>query len=231
MKLLLLHERAKLAAVVTALQGKNVGYIWNGEQAATAAWKGEFVETLRRLVDTWLTASRNYPEWQKRHPDLARIVAPAARRLQVLHVPPTFRPIWRTVSQPPKDLPDRAPFEAASLFLNLVTSWRSGDVGKCSHCDRYFLSESGHTEKSYCSRKCAKADSARRSMERKRKSERDEKLEAANALIRECQAHKRREDWKTWVTGNSGGGLTRHWLTRAVNQGWLRPPTKTKAGG
>jgi hypothetical protein len=219
----------KLNRVYQALQGK-VGYVWQGRRAETPQWQQQFTDTLRRLVDTWLAEGRNFSRWQEKNPQLARRVMRVARTFrQVLHVPPALSPMWLQRRRLPRKLKECAAYEATSLFLELVTSWRASELGKCPYCEEYFLNSSGH-EKLYCSRKCTLAASALRSTEKRRKEEHEKKLKMAVALIEEYQSHHRREDLKTWAAGRQAiTGISRHWLTRALNRGLIKPPSRNQA--
>lgn len=199
--------------------------------------------TLRKYVDSWLRVKPNFVAWKKQNRELAADLDRALENLKLFLEPVRKEKEARKLARErhlgrfdrrgarltyrfagnPED-------HAAQLFLDLVTSPRCDDVGFCLACKRYYVNASGHRNKLYCSRRCASRECARRGMEDKRKTERDEKIQEAKRLIDRWSRSGGSTDWKRWICSqgrNLKVGVTLHWLTRAVNSGWLKPPKKS----
>jgi uncharacterized Zn finger protein (UPF0148 family) len=126
-------------------------------------------------------------------------------------------------------------------WLDIVRLSQEGDITllrRCPHCQKWFFA--GRPNKIFCGVKCQLArfktsngwkENQQKIMAEAREKKRKEKLRKVEAAIQEWSAHKRRDDWKVWVSNHlTGDEVSRHWLTRAVNEGWLTPPTNMKAG-
>ena len=92
--------------------------------------------------------------------------------------------------------------------------WRCQDP----RCSRFFLAPDGHA-RAYCSRKCAGRTTARKSMKTKWQNERVAKLRRVCKAITKWD---RQGDWKAFVAAKAG--VSKNWLTYAVNCGDLQQP-------
>jgi hypothetical protein len=100
-------------------------------------------------------------------------------------------------------------------------------------CGRFFI-RAGFREKRYCSRECASSADARTSTVRKRAEEHRVKLEAAKRGIAEFNrlpsSRRARTTWKDYVArSDRAAGISKKFLTRAVNRGELQPPIERRS--
>jgi hypothetical protein len=235
-------ERTQPFAMIRSLLGPHAQEprLGHGERKAHAL----MLKQLRRYVDSWITEGVDwslfrFSEWTRNNADLAKELQSAVKTTG-------FR-LMGTVSggampvmvdaglQAASRLAER---DAASLFLAILADPMSHNLGRCRYasCQRYFVNLSGH-EKAYCSRQCATRDSARRTMEIRRERHKVRKIRVTTMLIKEWERFttsgkslamwRRRQlgrDWKAWIVAESHKDLTKTWLTRAINRGWIRPP-------
>ena len=104
--------------------------------------------------------------------------------------------------------------------------------GPCLRCDRYYRKRRRGRQKGYCSNKCRSAGTALSSQRKRRAQQRDEMRARAERYIEAWLKTDRSENWMQWVsrTGRTKYGLTKNWLTLAVNEGWLRNPELQESG-
>jgi hypothetical protein len=129
-----------------------------------------------------------------------------------------------------------APFEddpesfAIWLFAHMVINPLCEYLaGPCDRCGAYYVKKRV-SQKKYCSKRCGRIATAKRSNIAKLETEREEKLERARAHIQKWESLKKppMKDWKLWVAGRDHT-ITTNWLTRAVNPtiGYgLQPPAR-----
>jgi len=201
---------------------------WPEPEAATV-----IRATYRRLLETWIAADRNFEDWRKQNPDLNFWLLKAlSERISSLQPGPDGRACVRWL-RPPVDEPgllDAPTWVACEHFIALVTSQYDKAVYKCDRCGNYYLSTSRRRRKRYCSRRCGSIATATESMSRRRLLDRQAKLErVARALGKlESVQPSPTSDWKTWVSDNAG--VTRKFLTRAVNKGDVQAPPEKRRG-
>jgi predicted RNA-binding Zn ribbon-like protein len=203
------------------------------DKEAHAAMLGQ----LRRYVDSWIAGSSVWPDflaWAQQNPDLVKALSNAVEtaRYRLMGTATGAAAVMVNAGvQPALKLARR---DAAALFLAILADQNNQKLRRCAYkpCRRYFLNTSGREDKTYCSRQCATRDAARRTMEKRREEEKANRLAVAEPLIQKwndlTEAQKRRAGgvWRAWVTGESHHKLTKTWLTRAVNRGWLSPPAR-----
>jgi hypothetical protein len=115
------------------------------------------------------------------------------------------------------------------LFMHfLMNHLRDQIIGPCARkkCDQYFRRRRKADTK-YCSRACAQLQAGSDSADRRRDQERENKMaRAQKSMERWAWARtKTRLDWKAFVQQQEPD-ITPKFLTRAVTQGHLKPPTK-----
>ena len=121
--------------------------------------------------------------------------------------------------------------EAVTLFFQFITGPFQREVGRCKRCRMYFWNQWGHSNKLYCTSRCASADTAARvTSERRRKEHQDNLATVQRAIKRfeqlSAETHSRYgRNWKRWVKGEAGSEVSLNFITRAINTGELRPPS------
>lgn len=186
---------------------------------------------LLRYVETWCDVKPDFGAWIRRNPELSSEVTKAADQTR-FKLTATKRAGAILSRRSPllkmNGVRAIAAYDAAWLFIDVVTNTVKHEVGQCHRCKEYYLNFSGHRNKVYCSRRCATACSAEVTMRKRRMEEKQEKLTRATELCKVWKAAASKEtNWKQWVAKRSE--LTPKWLTRAVNRGELQPPITTQA--
>jgi hypothetical protein len=112
--------------------------------------------------------------------------------------------------------------QAFELFMSLITNpqW-DGLGGPCKRCGDYYLKKTKR-QKAYCSRTCSATATAVSAMKQRRQRDHAEKIRRAQEAIGDWSKAKRRQAWKRWVANRTNYSL--NWITRAINNGSLRPP-------
>jgi hypothetical protein len=111
---------------------------------------------------------------------------------------------------------------AQSIFLRwLFNRDRDLLIGPCPRCDRYFVRKNKR-QKVYCSPQCAHGRTSAQSNRRHRDAEYGKTLTTATSYISKWEKSARRVPWKDWVSTRSN--ISKHWLTRAVNNRRLEEP-------
>lgn len=123
--------------------------------------------------------------------------------------------------------------EASEMFFQFITGPYYRDIGQCKRCRNLYLNIWGHSDKTYCSQRCASADSAVKKTRERREREHREKLGRVGNGIRdflnlspERQARIGAR-WKSRVA-NALPGVTVHFITRSINRGQLKLPQGLK---
>jgi Family of unknown function (DUF6076) len=202
------------------------------------------IDQLRRYVDSWITEGVDwslfrFSEWARNNGDLAKELQDAVKTSDFLVMGALSGGAMPVMANAGRQAASRlAERDAASLFLAILADPMNHNLRRCKYpsCQHYFVNLSGH-EKAYCSRQCATRDSARRTMESRRERQKARKIRATTMLIKEWERFttsgkslamwRRRQlgrDWKAWIVAESHEDLTKTWLTRAINRGWIRPP-------
>lgn len=191
-----------------------------------AAWQrsGPNLERLTRELpelESQALAVPMYAEWEPANgsqPDLLLFPDyPALERLL------GSRRVWRT-SDIGNPIPT-AEVRALMLFQMLTVVPACGKIaGPCPTCDRYFIK--GRTSQTvYCSRICNKVNSTRVWNMTNYQRKRDDKLRRARAAAQDWRAARTAEGWRVFVCKREPD-LTTEFLSRAVNRGDLRDPSR-----
>jgi hypothetical protein len=117
------------------------------------------------------------------------------------------------------------------LFIRLITDPQLATfAGPCKRakCRKYFVRTTKH-DRVYCSHTCATRDCAIARTKEVREQMRKEKLSAANEAIAKWErlrgAGRTKKTWQEFTAAyNPAAEITPKFLTRAVNNGELRPP-------
>ena len=222
------QPRYWLEQTVDALNGK---LRWEQELGADDALVQErrFKETpplLRKLVQAWQSSGpdlvRFSRDQRKMWKDVDRYWV-AGRRLNpllLLGAPGGGAGIGQN------NRPERDPYkEALRLFIELLLNPACDKLaGPCPRCGNYYIRRSTRN-KVYCSRSCGTRATAFTATRKRRDEEHADKLLRAAEAAREWTIARTKKEWKPWVSGRHPG-ITVRFLTRAVNNGELKPPTK-----
>jgi hypothetical protein len=204
----------------------------------------ECAHELQKLVDSWLKAGCRLDRWAMRE-ELEKRINTRELRLRAgsdgrpafLFSEPSYNVIpdefVRSFGTFVDAEYDRQPGHtvASRLFFEFLTGLYFRDLGRCAACGFYYLNMSGRGDKKFCSRQCATARSARKATRERRRVEFEQKLGAVKAAIRSFErlSFGRRgfigQDWKGWVAGQAGLGITRNFITRCLNRKLLREPS------
>jgi hypothetical protein len=180
-----------------------------------------FQNTLRRLVESWLEARRDFPAWVERNPELNKAVNGALYRMREVVVPFRGRAsLWRVRLPLPEAregektwlVRHEAVHDACATFLDLVTASNQEDFKRCERCARYFADR---PNKVYCSMRCGSTLRAKLAMAQRRRQEREAKLREVKRACREWRRRHRllsREGPRRWIAERAG--VTLSWLSR-----------------
>jgi hypothetical protein len=122
--------------------------------------------------------------------------------------------------------PGMRPERYAALLFHVGTLNPEWDklAGPCARCGRYYLKNRA-SQKVYCSRKCGNAATATVRTREQRQDSHADKLRRAQAAIQRWSTARTKDDWKVFVSKHEPE-ISPKFLTRAVNKGELKPPTK-----
>lgn len=217
----------ELLLIVHALNGKELFY--QGRREEFADYDRMLRETpleLRELVDAWLASGPHLAKFIQAHP---KRWADAIRYWQ--GTPTVLVPVasggGAAIALGPE--PGRNSYEEAlRFFVWLITNPECDKLaGPCARCGDYYIRRRRSSRnKVYCSRACGQRTTAKAATEKKRKQEHKDKLDRAAKLIREWEGSPKTDDWKAFASRR--GDISVKFLTRAVNKGDLKPPTKGK---
>jgi len=185
-------------------------------------------EHLGKFVDSWFVADRNYVEWVKQYPELARDLEESGRFISVcFQALPDGGVQAVTRIEPP--VTERTVYAAACKFAEYLRNpLRDVLAGRCKRCHRYFFNRKGYEQMVYCSRKC-RWDHHNVENERSREQTQRElqatALSAMRKLFKEMTQKSRRGpssiSWKLRVVSEvnkkHGTHFEPKWLTRAIN--------------
>lgn len=199
---------------------------------------------LKQMVRQYLESGPNLEEMFRRNEQLGRIISTA---LEVFYLPTSTGQAHFAVSQefhfkdrvfhPSLFEPDpnnpgsflglSEKGEDIVLFAQLTINpeWEYLG-GPCERCHKYFVKKNTN-QKTFCSRNCGNAATVLAYMQEKRKDARKEKVKQVEEALSEWN-RKKQPDWKQFVSRNTKPKVTVAWLTRAVNEKWLRPPRTTQ---
>ena len=180
---------------------------------------------LRRLIGLWLDSDRNLNLLFKKQQELQRacaagktfLVPNRAGKAQLawspdlggLHLSSQKREAWR-------------------LFAQFLINPLSDKLrGPCPRCDDYYL-QNRVNNKTYCKRQCGSGKTALASTQARREKEKNTKLAAAKGAVIEWE-NDPNGNWKELVAKRvsrcSRDPVTVKWVTRAVNNEELTPPS------
>jgi hypothetical protein len=108
---------------------------------------------------------------------------------------------------------------ANEIFLAFIQTPFFDKIRTCARCQKFFLNESGHRNKQFCSARCARIASAMQSKQRKQQQKLARLERAVQKLPRSVK------DAKIWLAKNARVSL--HFVTRAVNQGQIQLKKET----
>jgi len=178
---------------------------------------------LRAIVKAWLDSGPSLEQFRRTHPDICRDVYQYWGE-----VPKALVPLddsgGAAIGLMPS--PGRTTNEEAlRFFVWLITNpWCDRLAGPCVRCGNYYIRGSVRN-KLYCSRSCGTRATATAATKRARKAEHDHKLRQALEAIRKYEKAHSKIDWKRWVSAKEPR-ITPKFLTRAVNKGELKEPTR-----
>jgi hypothetical protein len=191
---------------------------------------------LSRLIERLKKCDGNLQKMMNDDPELADAVAkvcvtrwmPSTNRRADLVLQPSAE--IQALSPTPDSAQkgkERAELLAALLFHvgTLNPEWDKL-AGPCARCKRYYLKKRA-SQKVYCSRGCGNATTAVVRTRERLAWEHEEKLRRAQAVMRKWTTARTGDDWKVFVSERQPD-ITPKFLTRAVNKGELKPPTKGK---
>jgi uncharacterized protein (DUF1778 family) len=194
-----------------------------------------YAEALIRLMERLKGCGGNLKKMMDGDPELAEAVAevcvtrwmPSTTRRAYLVLQPSWKHILKR-ELTPKQVDRMRPERYAALLFHVGTLNPEWDklAGPCARCKRYYLKKRA-SQKVYCSRRCGNATTAvARTRERLAKEHTDKLRRAAEAAGKSITA-RTHDDWKVFVFERESD-ITPKFLTRAVNKGELKPPTKGK---
>lgn len=242
MKIATLIVKRAEALVLPMIQRLNGEYAWwsglewgevpqdISEEAVESQRKQE-VENVRRnlrpYMASWLACECNYKLWWEQNRDLCDEMHKQINRIARDVIPNRDDRAQLCSGKPLKKVGSKyrydGKWEAADLFVTLITGPLFDKVCKCDRCERYFLNNANYWKKRFCSRFCSKDATARASTRKRREAEREEKLKRARLALQEYARLKRRAaNWKVRVAKRAS--VTTRWLTRAINDGALKVP-------
>jgi hypothetical protein len=217
---------AELLLIVDALNGKQLFYAGPREQFADYdRMLRETPSELRELVDAWLASGPNLDKFRQNHP---KMWAGVSRYWQI--TPTQLVSADSTGGGAAIALgsePGRNPYEEAlRFFVWLITNPECDRLaGPCARCGAYYIRIRRSAQNKYCSRSCGTRATAFAATRKRRDEEHADKLLRAAEGAREWTTARTKKEWKPWVSGRHPG-ITVKFLTRAVNNGELKSPTK-----
>jgi hypothetical protein len=218
----------ELLLIVDALNGEKLFY--PGPREEFADYDRMLRETppqLRELVDAWLASGPNLRKFKKSHPKMWEAVSEYWRITPTVLVSADSTGGGAAIAHCPE--PGRNSYEEAlRFFVWLITNPECERLaGPCARCGTYYIRiRRSVRNKVYCSRSCGTRATALAAMGKKRNEEHASKLREAARAIRKWENSPTKDDWKAFVIRR--GHMTARFLTRAVNNGELKPPRKGK---
>jgi hypothetical protein len=194
---------------------KSTCYVLNTKEPA------RLCSELRRLVKAWLESGPDLKKMLEADKVLSRNVR-HGRTLLVATGGGRGHLLW--LPNPPCSSPASWDYQALAMFMDLIVHpyWEKLG-GPCARCGDYYIKKT-RRQKVYCSQRCGSATTAIPATRRKRAEEHAEKLRRAQVASAEWITTRTKDGWKDWTSSHTG--ITMHWLTRAVSNGELRPPTE-----
>jgi len=224
------RPRFELQRTVDALNGKLPRVQVNGPDDDLAQER-RFKETpplLRTLVQAWLLSGPDLVKFSFKHrkmwADVDRYWTSSTRLnpLRMVGAPGGGAAFFMN------SIPEHDPHdEALRWFTELLFNPECSKIaGPCPRCGNYYICRSARN-KVYCSRSCGTRTTALAATRRRRDEEHADKLLRAAKTAQAWTTDRTKKDWKPWVSDRYPD-ITLKFLTRAVNNGELTPPTKGK---
>jgi hypothetical protein len=189
-------------------------------------------EPLIHLMERLKECGGNLQKMMTDDPELAKVVAKVC---VTRWMPSTTgranlvpQPSWKHILTP-GHVDRMRPERYAALLFHVGTLNPEWDklTGPCARCDNYYIKKRA-SQKVYCSRRCGNtATAVARTRERLDKEHAD-KLRRSQAAMQKWTTTRTKDDWKIFVSKREPD-ITPKFLTRAVNKGELKPPTKGKS--
>ena len=224
-----LPRREELRLIVDALNGKQLYF--PGKREEFGDYERMLRETpplLRNIVESWQSCKEpvfRLEEFFEKHPETRTDVQRYWETLPTMLVGAELGGGAAIALCP---LPGRTPYEEAlRFFVWLITNPVCDKLaGPCARCGNYYIRGSA-ANKLYCSRSCGTRATALAATRKRRDEDRADKLRRAAEEIRKWELKpptKKEGYWKAVVSKR--GDISVKFLTRAVNNGELKPPTK-----
>lgn len=205
--------------VPALVKGQPLGWEWRTRNVT------ERKRELRRLFGLWQDSDRNLSTLFKQHRDLQKACS-AGTTFLVPNRDGKAQLAWSPdlgnlqLSSQKK--------EALRLFVQYLVNPLSDKLrGPCARCDDYYV-QNRVDNKAYCSRQCGSGKTALASTQARRQQAKKTRLEAAKSAVVEWEMNSHDGRWDLFVAKKvsecSIDPVTVKWVTRAVNNGELRPP-------
>lgn len=196
-------------------------------------------EPLIRLMERLNGCGGNLKKMMDGDPELEQIVRevcvtrwiPSTNRTANLVLQPFWEHIMKrelTPGQVDQMRPER--FAALLFYVGTLNPEWDKLAGPCKwkRCGKYFLLKRKRRT-AYCSRRCCQRNAASRCTKKRLQREHADKLRVAAELAQKWATGRTKDGWKQWVSNQPAGvraEITPKFLTRAVNKGELKTPTK-----
>jgi hypothetical protein len=181
-------------------------------------------EQLLEFVEAWRNAGERFRDFWEWNPSLAERLRIACQNCRLeLMLGPDGEPVMGPVS--PAQGMEFGIFLACWEFMDFAQNPFRDRLGKCSGCKRYYVAIKRFPKKAFCSALCRSSGSHRPSMRRKYEEAQRVKMERVqNALALLVSGQDPVSNWKAWVANHAG--VTKNWITIAVKEGKLNPPSR-----
>jgi hypothetical protein len=195
-----------------------------------------YAEALIRLMEKLKECGGNLTRMMAADPELARVVTEVCGTRWMLSetggAQLVLQPSWEhilTRTDARAGGPGMRPERYAALLFHVWTLNPEWDklAGPCARCGRYYLKKRA-SQKVYCSRRCGNATTAVARTRERLAREHADKLRRSQAAMQKWTTTRTKDDWKVFVSKREPD-ITPKFLTRAVNKGELKPPTKGKS--
>jgi hypothetical protein len=194
-----------------------------------------YADALIRLMERLKECGGNLKEMMDGDSELAKVVPRACTTLWLpsktgrahLVLQPSTEIKALSPMPEPQEVEKRAELLAALLFHvgTLNPEWDKL-AGPCARCGRYYLKKRA-SQNVYCRRKCGNAATAGVRTRERIDAEHKAKMNHAKTAIKDWKRAKTQEDWKRWVSQETGINL--RFLTRNFTEtGEVKPAQKEK---
>lgn len=190
-------------------------------------------EPLIRLMERLKECGGNLKKMMDGDPELAGVVPkvcvtswiPSTNRTAKLVLQPSWEHILKR-ELTPEQVDRMRPERYAALLFHVGTLNPEWDklAGPCARCGNYYIKKRV-SQKAYCSRRCGNITTAVARTRERLAREREDKLHRAQVAMQKWATARTKDDWKAFVSKRQSD-ITSKFLTRAVNKGELKAPTK-----